>query len=90
MLSSEIFTGEIVGGRKGIISFENETSEVFKRQRTSLAEGENLAQVSSLAQYYMMVSSKWRLAALISFIKLHSKEKIIGIYFISKSMLSHV
>jgi hypothetical protein len=89
MLSSETFTGEIVGGRKGIISFGDDQPEFSKRQRASLAEGESLGQVSSLAQYYMMVTSKWRLAALMSFIKLHNREKIIVFFSTCDSVDAH-
>ena len=53
-------------------------------------EGEIIgANVETLRQYYMMVTCKWRLAALLSFLQIHKKKKIVVFFCTCDSVDYH-
>lgn len=63
----------------GTVSFWDPSGEgdgKAKRSRGALEKGEVMDAPEQLAQYYMMVSCKWRLAALLSFLRAHSHQKV--------------
>jgi hypothetical protein len=48
-----------------------------KRQSALLDKNSDVAAPAQLAQYFMMVTCKWRLAALMSFLRTHSEQKVV-------------
>ena len=84
----DLFTGD---GRPGTVSFEDgEADDNEVKKRRGPAQGEVIgASVETLRQYYMMVTCKWRLAALLSFIRLHKKEKVIVFFSTCDSVDYH-
>ena len=60
-----------------------------KRARSILEKGEEMEAPSQLAQYYMMVTCKWRLAAFLSFLKIHRNQKIIVFFLTCDSVDYH-
>lgn len=80
----------------GCISFLDEDTipedfRKLKQKHSSLALGENIADAlpEQLSQYYMVVPCKWRLAALLSFLKLHQNEKVIVFFSTCDSVDYH-
>ena len=66
--------------KDGVVHFDDEPKDAAaeKRPRSgALAEGEGVTAPSQLRQYFMLVSCKWRLAALVSFLRAHSREKLM-------------
>jgi len=75
--------------RNSKVAEEDETEENGKRARKSLQKGETMEAPEQLAQYYMMVTCKWRLAALASFLKLHSHQKVVVFFATCDSVDFH-
>lgn len=70
--------GEIGGQSKG------------KKERSSdLALNEQINTPSQLSQYFMMVTCKWRLAALLCFLKMHAHEKVMVFFATCDSVDYH-
>ena len=66
--------------RDGVVHFDEEPEEAVAEKQlrgVALAEGEGVTAPSQLRQYFMLVSCKWRLAALVSFLRSHSHEKVM-------------
>jgi superfamily II DNA/RNA helicase len=84
--------GQLVGG---VVCFmdEEETAEPVessKRSRsTGLEEGESMLAPSQLKQYYMLVSCKWRLAALVSFLRSYAHLKVVVFFSTCDSVDFH-
>jgi superfamily II DNA/RNA helicase len=61
-----------------------------KKERSSdLALGEQINTPSQLSQYFMMVTCKWRLAALLCFLKMHAHEKVMVFFATCDSVDYH-
>jgi hypothetical protein len=64
-----------------VVTFDdNEDVEMKKERnvkRSIIEDNETMIAPSQLSQYQMTVTCKWRLAALISFLKAHQREKLI-------------
>jgi hypothetical protein len=61
-----------------------------KKERSSdLAQGEQINTPSQLSQYFMMVTCKWRLAALLCFLKTHAHEKVMVFFATCDSVDYH-
>ena len=91
MLNSDIFTGD-TGGRNGVVSFDSddEDDNVKSKKSRGLEDGENIGKsVETLSQYYMMVTCKWRLAALCSFLKQHRNKKVVVFFSTCDSVDFH-
>jgi superfamily II DNA/RNA helicase len=56
---------------------------------TALDKGELLEAPAQLAQYYMMVTCKWRLPALLSFLRTHSHQKVVVFFATCDSVDFH-
>ena len=65
--------------KDGVVHFDDEPEDVAEKRprKATLEEGEGITAPSQLRQYYMLVSCKWRLAALVSFLRSHSHEKLM-------------
>jgi hypothetical protein len=68
---------------------EKEEKKGGKRLRMSLEKGETMDAPQQLAQYYMMVTCKWRLAALLCFLKTHSHQKVMVFFSTCDSVDFH-
>jgi hypothetical protein len=55
----------------------------------SLQKGEAMDAPQQLAQYYMMVTCKWRLAALLCFLKTHAHQKVMVFFSTCDSVDFH-
>lgn len=56
---------------------------------TSLVKGEAIEAPQQLAQYYMMVTCKWRLAALVCFLRAHVHQKVVVFFATCDSVDFH-
>lgn len=56
---------------------------------TTLDKGEAIETPSQLSQYFMMVTCKWRLAALLSFLRTHSHQKVVVFFSTCDSVDYH-
>lgn len=56
---------------------------------TSLVKGESIEAPQQLAQYYMMVTCKWRLAALTCFLRAHVHQKVVVFFATCDSVDFH-
>ena len=63
--------------------------QVKEKANTSLAKGESIEAPQQLAQYYMMVTCKWRLAALTSFLRAHVHQKVVVFFATCDSVDFH-
>lgn len=63
--------------------------QVAKKSRIVLGKNESIEAPAQLNQYFMMVTCKWRLAALISFLKSHQNQKIIVFFSTCDSVDYH-
>jgi ATP-dependent RNA helicase DDX31/DBP7 len=63
-------------------NLEDDENLKSKKSRTSLEKGEQMDAPEQLQQYHMFVSCKWRLAALLSFLKAHSHQKVM-VFFVT-------
>ena len=59
------------------------------KMRRTLEKGEAMDAPQQLAQYYMMVTCKWRLAALLCFLKTHSHQKVMVFFSTCDSVDFH-
>jgi hypothetical protein len=76
---------EIINGLKE----DSPITKIKKIRSSDLAEGEQINTPAQLSQYFMMVTCKWRLAALLSFLKLHAHEKIMVFFATCDSVDYH-
>ena len=53
------------------------SDEPAGKRRQGLDEGETMLAPSQLRQFSMLVSCKWRLAALVSFLRVHAAQKVV-------------
>ena len=75
-----------------VIEFHDDADDedpTKKRARSTLEKGESMEAPSQLAQYYMMVTCKWRLAAFLSFLKTHSHQKVVVFFLTCDSVDYH-
>jgi hypothetical protein len=78
--------GEEEGGGSGASS----KSKSKKGERSSdLALNEQISTPEQLSQYFMMVTCKWRLAALLCFLKMHAHEKVMVFFATCDSVDYH-
>jgi len=68
---------------------EQEQEHATKKARTSLVKGEEMEAPEQLAQYYMMVTCKWRLSALVSFLRAHAHQKLVVFFATCDSVDFH-
>jgi len=68
---------------------EQEQEQATKKARTSLVKGEEMEAPEQLAQYYMMVTCKWRLSALVSFLRAHAHQKLVVFFATCDSVDFH-
>ena len=68
---------------------ERELLDNTKTRASDLAQGEQINTPSQLSQYYMMVTCKWRLAALLCFLKAHAREKVMVFFSTCDSVDYH-
>lgn len=82
---------EIVAKGDGAGSEEaDDAKSKSKKVRSSdLALGEQINTPSQLSQYFMMVTCKWRLAALLCFLKTHAHEKVMVFFATCDSVDYH-
>ncbi len=64
-------------------------SAANRKLRTTLSAGEVVSQPSKLSQFYMLVTCKWRLSALLSFLYLRRREKVIVFFSTCDSVDFH-
>ena len=76
MATSE--SDQVFGPAGGLNNEEHESN----KKGCLLDKNEQVETPSQLRQYYMMVTCKWKLAALLSFLKTHSHQKII-VFFVT-------
>lgn len=65
------------------------SSSANKKARFALEKNEHMDAPSQLSQYYMMVNCKWRLAALLSFLRTHSHQKVVVFFSTCDSVDYH-
>jgi Helicase conserved C-terminal domain len=68
---------------------DNESSRDSKKARGMLEKGEAMEAPQQLSQYYMTVSCKWRLTALLSFLKTHNHQKVMVFFATCDSVDYH-
>jgi superfamily II DNA/RNA helicase len=59
------------------LSQTTDNEDLTKKSRLGLVKDDIVEAPAQLAQYFMIVTCKWRLAALASFLRLHQQQKVI-------------
>lgn len=76
-------------GRAPAGAMGDKKSKAKKERSSDLAVNEQISTPSQLSQYFMMVTCKWRLAALLCFLKMHAHEKVMVFFATCDSVDYH-
>jgi superfamily II DNA/RNA helicase len=85
----EIVTAEEGTNKDSAVESGGSTSKSKKERSSDLALNEQINTPSQLSQYFMMVTCKWRLAALLCFLKMHAHEKVMVFFATCDSVDYH-